>query len=81
LTAGSRDERIGHQPALIAQTDLCAEDGFDGFGCPQPAAVDLGEDLIQRLERPRHAEIGELAPEAIPNRGGGLHGIPPASCA
>jgi hypothetical protein len=48
---------------------ICAQQRFDRLSGPQRAAVDPGQDLIQRLERPWHLEIGELTANPVPAAG------------
>ena len=74
-----RGAHRGHEPALIAETDLRAAHRGDGVGGPEPTPIDVGEDRVQGFERPGHLQVSELRAEALAHRRDGLHGAPSAS--
>jgi hypothetical protein len=53
------------QPAVVTQADLSTEQGLDGLGRRELTPVDLGEDLVERLERSGHLQIGELRADPV----------------
>src|SRR5690606_36661799 len=55
----------GLQPAVVAQADLGAEQPFDGFAGGQAAAVDVGENLVHRLERAGEPQVGQHRADVI----------------
>ena len=64
----------GFEPAVVAQRDLGAEQLLDGLGRGDRAAIDLGQDAVDGLERAGHPEIRQHRPQPVaPCRRRGLH--------
>jgi hypothetical protein len=66
-----RQARRAHrrlQASAVAQRDLCVEEGHDGGGPGELAAIDLLQDGIDRFERAGHFEIGELRAQPVAQR-------------
>ncbi|MBA3890115.1 MAG: hypothetical protein H0X64_06260 [Gemmatimonadaceae bacterium] len=55
----------GVEPAMIAERDLCLQQGVQRGGGGERPAIEAGEDLIERFERPGHLEVGELRAQVI----------------
>ena len=62
------------EPTVVAQRDLGAEQLLDGLGRRDRAAVDLGEDAVDGLERARHLQVGQHRTQPVaPARRRRLH--------
>ena len=58
----------GLEAARIAQLDVRAEQLLDRVARADLAGVTAAEDVVERFERARHLEIGELRAEALAER-------------
>src|SRR5262249_30396242 len=63
-----RQSRTAHgrlQATRIAERDVCSEQALERFPCRELAGVDVAQDVIERLERTGHLEIGELCAQPL----------------
>jgi hypothetical protein len=71
------------EPPGVAQVDVGAQEPRHGLAPREFAGIAAPEDVVHRLERPGHLEVGELRAELLANRGGrrgqpgGAHEAPP----
>src|SRR5258708_5531330 len=65
----ARGSHGGLQPSVVPKRDLRAEDALQSLAGGDRAAVDVGQDVIDGLQRAGELEIGQhLADVVAPNR-------------
>jgi hypothetical protein len=79
--AGHLQRRL--DATALADGELLGKQGLDRLEGAEPAALDLLDQVIERLQRPRHAQGNQVAADPLERgvgQGIGLHGCgPPAA--